>query len=210
VNGITGDRENANHDGSLHMMVKRIVVVALILSVSAAFPGEVRAGVAEQKQRTVEKYTVPDVVLVNQDGAKISLKKYLETDKPVMVDFIYGTCTTICPVLSAAFVSLQRRLGTNSRDVRLVSISIDPENDSPKVMKEYLKRYRAMPGWDFLTGSRADIDRVMYAFSAYVANKMDHYPLTLIRHPSDGRWVRVDGLMSSSELLEEYKRVVKK
>jgi protein SCO1/2 len=94
--------------------------------------------------------------------------------------------------------------------VRLVSISIDPENDTPKVMRDYLKRYRSRPGWDFLTGTRTDIDRVMYAFNAYIADKMDHYPLTLIRNPSDGRWVRIDGLMSSAELMEEYGRVTKK
>jgi protein SCO1/2 len=90
--------------------------------------------------------------------------------------------------------------------VHLVSISIDPENDTPKVLMEYLKRYRAKPGWDFLTGSRADIDKVMYAFNAYIPNKMSHYPLTLIRTPSDGKWIRIFGLLSSSEFLEETRK----
>jgi protein SCO1/2 len=134
----------------------------------------------------------------------------MQSDQPVVVDFIFGTCTTICPVLSAAYVNLQQKLGPDSQKVKLVSISIDPENDSPKVMKEYLKRYRAKPGWDFLTGSRADIDSVMYAFNAYIPNKMSHYPLTLIRSPSDGKWTRIFGLMSSSEFLGEYKKLATK
>jgi protein SCO1/2 len=74
-------------------------------------------------------------------------------------------------------------------------------------MKEYLKRYRAKPGWDFLTGSRADIDKVMYAFDAYVTNKMNHIPLTLIQSPGDGKWIRIFGLMGSSEFLSECKKV---
>jgi protein SCO1 len=187
--------------------MKRIAASLLLALAVSVPPGHNAVAAAEKPKRTVEKYTVPDVVLVNQSGAKVPLKKFLETDKPVMVDFIYGTCTTICPVLSASFISLQRRLGADADNVRLVSISIDPENDTPKVMRDYLKRYRSKPGWDFLTGTRDDIDRVMYAFNAYIADKMDHYPLTFIRNPSDGRWVRVDGLMSSAELMEEYNRV---
>jgi protein SCO1/2 len=169
-------------------------------------------GVAAEKnyQRTAEKYTVPDVILVNQDGRKISFKRYLETDKPVMVEFIYATCTTICPVLSAGFANLQRKLGPNAAQIRLISISIDPENDSPPVMKEYLKKYGAGTGWDFLSGSRADIDVVMRAFDAYVANKMYHLPLTLIRSPADGSWFRIKGLMGAADLQDELAQITKK
>lgn len=164
------------------------------------------AGAADRKyQRSVESYTVPDVVLVNQDGKKVKFKSYIETDKPVVLDFIYGTCTTICPVLSAGFTNLQNRLGPDVQKARLVSITIDPENDTPQVMKDYLKRYRARPGWDFLTGSRADIDRVMRSFNAYIPNKMSHYQLTLIRSPRDGKWNRIKELISSADLLEEYR-----
>ena len=130
-------------------------------------------------RRTVESYTVPDVVLVNQNGAKVRFKDLLQSGKPVIVEFIFATCTTISPVLSASFVNLQQKLEKDPQKVQLISISIDPENDTPKVMKEYLKRYRAKPGWDFLTGSRADIDSVMRAFNAYISNKSNLIPLTL-------------------------------
>jgi protein SCO1/2 len=176
----------------------------LVLCILSLFTVTARA--EERKyRRTIENYTIPDVVLVNQNGARIRFKDLLTSNQPVIVDFIFGTCTTICPVLSASYVNLQQKLGSDSQKVKLVSISIDPENDTPKVMKEYLKRYRAMPGWDFLTGSRADIDKVMYAFNAYIPNKMSHYPLTLIRSPADGKWTRIFGLMSSSEFMTEYR-----
>ena len=161
---------------------------------------------AKKYQRTIETYTIPDVVLVNQNGTKVRLREVLKSDKPIIVDFIFGTCTTICPILSVGYANLQQKLGANSRDVHLVSISIDPENDTPKVMKDYLKRYRAKPGWDFLTGSRSGIDKVMYAFNAYIPNKMSHYPLTLIRSPRDGKWIRIFGLLSSSEFMNECQK----
>ncbi len=167
-----------------------------------------QAGAADKPYaRTIESYDIPDVVLVNQDGVKVRLRELLQTNKPVAMDFIFGTCTTICPILSTSFINLQNKLGPDSQKIRLVSITIDPEHDSPRVMKEYLKRYRAKPGWDFLTGSRADIDRVMHAFDAYVPNKMSHIPLTLIHSPGDGTWIRIFGLMGSSEFMSECQKV---
>jgi protein SCO1/2 len=180
------------------------MIMAIVLSSSSAQ--------AESKsyKRSVERYTIPDIVLVNQDGKKVRLQSILKGDTPVVVDFIYGTCTTICPVLSAGFLNLQNKLAATGGTVRLVSITIDPENDSPKVMKAYLKRFRAKPGWDFLTGSRADIDTVMKAFNAYIPDKMSHYPLNMIRSPKDGTWVRLFGLLSSREFLAEYQSVAGK
>jgi len=158
-------------------------------------------------RRTIEKYTPPDVTLVNQDGKKVKLNSLLNSGKPVMLDFIYGTCTTICPVLSAGFTNLQGKLGQDSAKVQLISVTIDPEYDTPAVMKDYLKRFRARPGWDFLTGSREDIDRVMRAFDAYVPNKMSHYPLTLLKAPNSDQWVRIYGMVSMSVLMNEYRMI---
>ncbi|PKN13526.1 MAG: SCO family protein [Deltaproteobacteria bacterium HGW-Deltaproteobacteria-4] len=161
-------------------------------------------------KRSVEKYTIPDVTLTNQDGKKVQLKSLLEADHPVVVDFIYGTCTTICPVLSVGFLNLQKKVTASGGKVKLVSITIDPENDNPKILKEYLQRYRAKPGWDFLTGSRADINTVMRAFDAYIPDKMSHYPINLIRSPKDGSWVRLFGIMSGKEFIDEYQQVTGK
>jgi len=189
------------------MIRTRLTILSLLLLALPMLTLQPAAAEEPKYKRTIENYTMPDVTLVNQDGKRVKFKTLFNSNKPVVVDFIYGTCTTICPVLSAGYVNLQRKLGPNSGNVHLISISIDPENDTPKVMKEYLKRYRAMPGWDFFTGSRADIDKVMHAFDAYIPNKMYHYPLTLIRDPKNGKWVRVFGLTSTSEFMNEYKKV---
>jgi protein SCO1 len=177
------------------------IVVLLVLCVSQTVMADARY------HRTVENYKVPDVVLINENGDKIHLKEYLQSDKPVILDFIFGTCTTICPVLSASFVNLQRKLGADAQKVKLVSITIDPEHDTPKVMKEYLERFHAKPGWEFLTGTRSDINTVMKAFDAYIPDKMSHMPLTLLLAPGETKWVRIFGLMSGSELLHECTKV---
>jgi protein SCO1/2 len=187
-------------------MKKALTLIQLLAFIAVLLVG-FSAGADDRKyRRTIENYTMPDVVLVNQNGAKVRFKELMQS-KPVIVDFIFGTCTTICPILSVSFANLQQKLGSNSQKVQLVSISIDPENDTPKVLKEYLKRYRSKPGWDFLTGTRSDIDKVMYAFNAYIPNKMSHFPLTLIRSPGDGKWIRIFGLMGSAEFISECQKV---
>jgi protein SCO1/2 len=187
-----------------------VVLSLLFLLLSLVVPVNSVHAESKKFRRSVERYNIPDVVLINQDGNKVRFASLLNSDQPVIVDFIYGTCTTICPVLSAGYINLQRKLDSTNQKAKLISITIDPENDSPKVLKEYLKRYRAKPGWDFLTGSRADIDAVMKGFNAYIPDKMSHYPLNLIRSPIDGSWVRLFGILSSSELMNEYLKVANK
>jgi protein SCO1/2 len=188
----------------VNINLSKYVCILLVTTSLSVVTGGVSHAAKKGYARSVENFDLPDVTLVNQDGRKVRLKSLVESEKPVIIDFIFGTCTTICPVLSAGYVNLQSRLGTDSTRVHLVSISIDPENDTPKVMKEYLKRYRAKPGWDFLTGSRKDIDSVMRAFNAYIPNKMSHYALNFIYQPNGGKWIKLFGLMSSSEFFDEY------
>lgn len=192
------------------LLIRIVSIFLAVVSISATFTPASLQAESRKYSRSVEKYTVPDVVLVNQDGKKVRLATLLGGDQPVVVDFIFGTCTTICPVLSAGYVNLQNRLSSDGRKPRLISITIDPENDTPNVMKEYLKRFHARPGWDFLTGSRADIDAVMKGFNSYIPDKMSHYPINLIHNPKDGSWVRLFGIMSSREFLAEYQSVAGK
>ena len=158
-------------------------------------------------QRTVEKYSIPDVTLLNQDGQEIKLRSLLDPGKPVIIDFIYTTCTTICPVLSANFLNMQNRLGESAETIQLVSISIDPENDRPEQMKKYMQMFKAKKGWDFLTGSRDDIILVLKAFNATVVDKMSHIPLYILHGPKTDEWVRLHGMVGASDLMNESGRL---
>jgi len=194
-------------------MKVRTRLVPLFLLAVVLFPPAGAPGTAEafsDYKRSIERYTLPDVTLINQEGKKVNFLALVNSGKPVVLDFIYGTCTTICPVLSASFVNFQNRLGANSTKAQLISISIDPDNDTPAVMKNYLKNYRAKPGWDFLSGSRKDIDKVMNGFDAYISNKMSHYPIMFMRAPGSDQWVRIYGLIGSSDFMKEYERTMQK
>lgn len=186
-------------------IIPMLILTALFAS-GATAPPPAAAKTEDKYERSLEKYTIPDVTLVNQDGERIRLLELVDdVGKPVMVDFIYGTCTTICPVLSAGYASFQRRVGPEA--AHLISISIDPEHDTPEIMTEYLRRYGAKPGWNFFTGSRSDIDKVMRAFDAYVENKMSHYPITFLKAPGQDQWVRIYGLLGSKDLIREVEKL---
>jgi len=158
-------------------------------------------------KRTVQRYAIPNVTLLNQDGKKVSIRNLVDSGKPVIIDFIYTTCNTICPVLSASFTNLRRELGKDADKVQLISISIDPEHDRPEQMKKYLSRFNAGKGWDFLTGSREDIRRVLKALDAVVDDKMAHEPIYLLHGPNSDEWVRIKGLLGKSDLLTELRRI---
>jgi protein SCO1/2 len=159
----------------------------------------------EGVQRSVASYTVPKVTLLNQDGKKTDLASLVEGGKPVFIDFIYTTCTTVCPILSASFANLRAVLGEHAREVQLISITIDPEHDRPEQLKAYGARFKAGEGWDFLTGSRDDIGRVLRAFDAFVVDKMSHEPMYFLHGPNSDQWVRIKGLARRSDLMNELR-----
>lgn len=159
-------------------------------------------------ERSVHDYRLPDLTLVNQAGERVSLRDVLPSDGPVMVNFIFTTCTTICPVMTATFAQVQKSLGEEADQVRMVSVSIDPEYDAPERLREYAKRFEAGPQWQFLTGRLEDSIAVQKAFNVYRGSKMNHEPTTLLRRSQDEPWVRIDGIASGAELASEYRRLV--
>jgi len=157
---------------------------------------------------TSESYSVPDLILINQDAQEVSLASTLDASKPVAVNFIFTTCTTICPVMAATFGRMQQELGDDYDELLFVSISIDPEYDTPDRMKEYLEKFGAKPGWEFFTGTAEQITQITQAFNAVSGSKMNHRPLTFFKAPGDAGWIRIDGLASASSLVAEYRTLV--
>lgn len=159
-------------------------------------------------RRSEVNYTMPDVRLVRQDGKAMSLKDALGDDKAIVVNFIYTTCTTICPLSSQVFAQFQSKLGDMKSGVHLVSFSIDPEQDTPARLVEYAKKFHAGPNWDHYTGTLDASVAVQKAFDAYRGDKMNHGPLTLMRAAHGKSWVRLDGFASADDLIGEYHRLM--
>ena len=158
--------------------------------------------------RSVHDYQLPDLELVNMAAETISLLDEVNSGKPVMVNFIFSTCTTICPVMSATFAQVQSELGADSDALRMISFSIDPEQDTPERLREYAGRFNAGPQWQFLTGSLADSVAVQKAFDVYRGNKMNHEPTTLMKAVDSDSWVRIDGLAKAADIVAEYHRLL--
>lgn len=153
-------------------------------------------------------YEVPDVTLLDQDGRGVSLESALGSGEPVLLNFVFTTCATICPVMTATFSRVREELGPEAERLRMVSISIDPDHDTPPVMKQYAERYGAGPRWRFLTGTAGQIARVLKAFDASPQSKADHRPLTFIRTPTRAEWLRIEGLTGAADLAGEYRRSI--
>lgn len=157
--------------------------------------------------RSEVTYAVPAVTLVNQENAPVLLSAVLEGDAPVALNFIFTTCSTICPVMTATFARLRRELGADAASLRLVSVSIDPEHDTPRALKEYAERYGVDADWQLLTGEPDRIAAVLKAFDAFAGSKTNHQPLTFFHVPGRRDWVRLKGLASAADLAREYRRL---
>jgi protein SCO1 len=153
--------------------------------------------------RTTATYTPPEVTLVDMTGGKVRLADVLDYEGPVLMQFIFTTCPTICPVMSATFSAAQDKFGAELDEIRMVSISIDPEHDMPERLRKYAEQFKAKSQWHFLTGSLADIVAVQKAFNAYRGNKMRHEPFTYLRPSPKAPWIRFDGLMGVDALVAE-------
>lgn len=157
--------------------------------------------------RTEAAYTVPAVILVNQRNEPVSLPAAVEGGAPVALNFIFTTCNTICPVMTATFARLRQALGPDAAGLRMLSISIDPEHDTPQALKEYGGRYGVDADWQLLTGEADRITAVLRAFDAFAGSKTNHQPLTFFHVPGRREWVRVKGLASAADLASEYRRL---
>src|SRR5205823_10715606 len=112
------------------------------------------------RQRTVSSYgTVPEFVLLNQDGKNFGSAQL--RGKIWIADFIYTTCPGPCPMISTRMSELQKPL--KKTDVHLVSFSVDPDKDTPQVLRSYAEKWQAEPGrWDFLTGPKSAIYKLSH------------------------------------------------
>jgi protein SCO1 len=153
-------------------------------------------------------YTVPNLKLVRADGASVSLPEEMNDGRPVVLNFIYTSCTSVCPLMSQMMSQFEHNLGAEIAGVHLMSISIDPEADTPAALTEYAKTYGAGPEWQFYTGTVTASVAAQEAFDVYRGDKMNHTPVTLLRAAPGRPWRRIDGFATPDELVNAYRQVL--
>lgn len=143
-----------------------------------------------------------DRVLLTQDGESVRFATDIIGNRIVVIDFVYTTCTTVCPVLSAIFGQVQDRLGERlGRQVSLVSLSVDPGRDTPQRLKATADRHHARDGWVWLTGDKTTVDHVLQGLGAYTPDFEDHPSMVLVGDGQTGTWVRFFGFPGPDQLL---------
>lgn len=154
--------------------------------------------------RSEHTYDIPAVTLIDQAGRSVQADRLFGARESVVVQFIFTTCSTICPIMTATLVAARKDQAVAA--TRFVSITIDPEHDTPPRLAAYASRFHADDRWLFLTGSAPDIAALLRAFDADPANgKMSHRPLTFLRPASARSWIRLDGLSSATDLIAEFR-----
>ncbi|HKI06286.1 MAG TPA: SCO family protein [Thermoanaerobaculia bacterium] len=155
------------------------------------------------KVEALDHLDIPDVPVLDQDGKAVRFYTDLVKDRVVAVNFVFTTCTTICPPMGANFAKLQKLLGDRAgRDVHLISVSVDPTTDTPERMKAWAQKFGAGPGWTLVTGDRAEITRLLKSLGVYTASISDHTPLVLLGNDGRHQWTRAYGLAPPATLAE--------
>jgi len=144
---------------------------------------------------TQARYGFPNVELTTHEGETVRFYDDLVKDKVVAINFIYTTCGDSCPAETAKLRKVHAELGDRvGRDIFMYSISINPEHDTPEVLKEYTERYRIGPGWTFLTGEEADITLLRKRLGLYMdeldQELGDHNITMIVGNDRIGKWVR--------------------
>ena len=156
-------------------------------------------------ERSEATYVLPDINLVRHDGQKVSLLKEFADERILLVNFIYTSCSAICPMMSYVFAKTQKKLGADAAKVHFASISIDPENDNPKTLTDYAQKFNGAPGWDFYTGALEASIALQKAFNTFRGDKMNHALVLFIRAKPGNAWVRYEGFVSTDHLIREIR-----
>lgn len=152
---------------------------------------------------------IPDVQVLTQDGETKSFYDDLIKGRTVAMNFVFTTCTTVCPPMGANFGRLQKELDERfGRDVYLISVSVDPTTDTPERLKAWSEKFGARPGWTLVTGEQQEMERLLKALEVFTADINDHAPVVLVGNDRTGEWTRAYGLASPKALAKIVDEIV--
>ena len=162
--------------------------------------GDQSAAVLDLEPRGLDPLGL-DVELLDQDGKSVRFYTDLLKDKVVAMNFVFTTCTTVCPPMGASFGRLQKELGERyGRDVYLISVSVDPVTDTPQRLKAWSQQFDAGDGWTLVTGPKAQVNQVLKALKVFTPDSKDHAPLVLLGNDRTGIWQKAHGFTPPAKL----------
>jgi cytochrome oxidase Cu insertion factor (SCO1/SenC/PrrC family) len=184
--------------GNQNLIADNAVAEAAVLSANATGA----ANTSSNTPGSARKIVIPDVEVLDQNGNALHFYSDLIKGKTVAINFIFTNCTTICPPLAATFARVQKEMGDQAgKDVHFISISVDPLTDTPERLKAWGAKFKAGPGWTFVTGDKQEINKLLNALGASVSRREDHSPTVIVGNDLKGVWTRTYGLARTALLV---------
>lgn len=175
-------------------MKKLLVILVLVLAANAAFASD---------------HYLAKLSLVDQNGRRVDLYDDLIKNHTVVLNSFFASCTGSCPVMARTFLHLQNKLGDRvGTDVILVSITVDPETDTPEKLKAYAEKMGAKRGWYFLTGSREQVDAALSKLGQYAEAREAHKNIIIAGNDRTGLWKKALAIAPSDEVWKVVESVV--
>lgn len=193
--------------------MERWLAVSLFAIVCGFQAGAAFAGAGRQDAPIVPR-TIPNVDLVTHEGRRVRLYEDLVKDKVVLMNFMFTSCEAYCPLTTANLARVQAALGDRvGRDIFLYSITLDPEVDTPEVLRQYRREHGAKPGWIFLTGARETIEKLRRKVGVYDldpvidADKTKHSGVIVYGNGASDRWAAMPSLANAEFLAKTVLRL---
>lgn len=176
--------------------------LALLAPTAEGTPGE---------ETGLHDYRFPAVSLTDEHGHTVALDRVMRTHRAAVVEFFFTACTTICGVRSAQIAAALPVLSRDGVDVDFYTVSIDPDHDTPERLRAYARQFGPpLPAWHLLTGPAPSVRAVQVAFHAEdpSGDKMMHAPLTFVCAGKGQPWLRIEGILSTRQLVERIEQQV--
>lgn len=152
---------------------------------------------------------------IDHQGRRIRFYDDMVKDKLVIINMMYTVCAGICPSNTANLLTVQQALGERiGREVHMVSLSLRPEMDSPAALRAYIDKYGIQPGWTFLTGPRASMERVRRKLGFYDSDPNEdaqlsrHTGMLSIGNDKIARWCMVPALSATHQIVKAVEDMI--
>ena len=143
---------------------------------------------------------VPDIEVVNQNGRHVRFNSQVVDGRIAIVTGFFTNCSAMCPFTQEKLAQVARLLGPRmGKDVVIVSVSVDAENDTPARMKDWGEKFHIGPGWTLLSGKRAEVDTLLKSLGLFVELRQRHQSALMIGNTATG-WVRISSWTASEKL----------
>jgi protein SCO1/2 len=123
--------------------------------------------------------------------------------KVVIINTFFTTCKSVCPPMTHSLTKVQEHLGERlGKEVHIISISVDPDTDTPPRLKDFAEKYKARPGWYFITGKKENLEMALKKIGQFAKTPDDHTTVMIIGNEKTGLWKKAFGLASPPALIE--------